>query len=310
LKIADNAIFHVGSGGLLASFNVGTIQLGNNSTIVIDSSGTLKWDANSTWLFGTNAKVEIYGTVTTATSTTLNFPAGSNVRVYPSARFNIGYAGIVQSYGKFVAIGTAAQRILFTYASTPVGKGKWDRIKLFGGPDTMKYCTIKYANYGVYVNNLSTNIFENCLFDSSLNYGVYAYYTDMNNANGVSIKNSSFKNSSTGLATNNSRVYLESDTLRKNDGSGIQITNAKVYTYKTLVDSNLTYGSYISGSTGKLYLSPEGIANGCNTMKHNTATEVYIATGTAFIGDFPKSSFTTVSQSFNTLTGTPLSRSM
>jgi hypothetical protein len=260
IKIADGATFHVNNGGLLASLSGGTIQIGNNSTLVIDADGVLQWSAASSWIFGTNAKLEIYGTVNVNSNVTLSFPSTAYLRIRPSAVFTFGtnaklqLAGTVEvadggwlsfpatsnvsvnagttflmssgSYlttsGKFNAVGTSGSRITFSSSTVPPGPGDWLGIAFSGGgPDTLTYCDVKYAGPGInFTNTVGTSYMRN------------------DTVSQCAISGQPVRVQNTSTATTALRMYKCG--IKNNQSYGMYVTNAKVSISYSSIDTNCT----------------------------------------------------------------------
>jgi hypothetical protein len=128
LRIENNATLRINNGGqLIAEPSPGTIELGNNATLIIEDDGNLVWNANTNWVFGVNAKVEIYGTVKVSDAVTLNFPHNSQVYAYEGARFEMGAGSSIATEGIFQAVGTEQQPIEFVNRPSGV-EGNWQGI--------------------------------------------------------------------------------------------------------------------------------------------------------------------------------------
>src|SRR5207245_1527755 len=83
----------------------------------------------------------------------------------------------ISVYGKLIATGTSPTHVLFTSTSPTPAPGAWNAIRLYGGPDTLQYCDVSYATWGIAVYNTSTHFVSFCNVSNCLNYGLYGLNT-------------------------------------------------------------------------------------------------------------------------------------
>ncbi len=263
LSLASNVIIDAGANVSID----GTLQCTGSITV----SGSGKLQVNSTGEIVTSSSVVL----TIAPGTTLYHRAGSSA--------TMGYNSALTVNGKLIAIGSYLQPVIFN--SNNRYKGSWNKIGLYGGPDTLQYCTIKYANWGAYINNLSANYIDHCTFDSCLNAGVYAI--SANSTKGaLTILYSNFYNSYRGVGVVNGRADVQRCSFWANN-QGLTAANAIVYLKWCEASTNSTVGSYISGATSSVYFCADDWAWGCNNFWDDEQREVYIiSSGYAFLGDY------------------------
>ncbi|MDI6766091.1 MAG: T9SS type A sorting domain-containing protein [Bacteroidota bacterium] len=268
-----------GTGGTV-TFNqnttipTGTTLIVTNKTLIPSSGVTLTLNGGFTIggtvsMGGTNGTVTFNQGLTTSAGTAFNIRAGTTV--------NIGYLKSLTLNGSFSA--TSA-----TLASTNRYYGSWERINLYGGPNTISYCLVKYGNNGIWINNSSTNTITGCTFDSCMNAGVYSVSSNRNKG-ALTINGSTFlRTISRGIGILNGRADINNITSRFS-AQGIMIYNALVYLDDSKINSNTSRGSYISGSTATLYFSADDFLGGCNNFNNNGSGEVYIiSSGCAYLG--------------------------
>ncbi|MBI4546845.1 MAG: S8 family serine peptidase [Ignavibacteriae bacterium] len=287
LRLLDDAILRVRNNGILANFEVSTISLGANSRIIIDEDGTLLWNANSTWQFGANAQVEIYGTVSVADDVNLDIPASGKFVIHPGAQLKFGSGSTLTINGKLTAKGSSTQRITFNSSSATPTPGSWYGIKLLNGPDTLQYCNIRYAQYGVTINHTAGTLIQNDSITNCSQAGIYDYnalgYGAMN-VQGCVIKN----NSQFGVLMINAWGNIGGSTIISNNTSdGISMNNAAyLYIDHAYLQNNGGVGLRATGVSTAAYLAADGTWPGWNTVTGNTAGQIWRNTGaTIFIGD-------------------------
>jgi len=235
--------------------------------------------ANKTWQIDVRivGSFTTYGNLTVLPGTLVKFVPGGNKTL--------------TVYGSFDAQGSASTPITFTSSGTTPAPGDWYAMSLYGGPNTLKYCTVQYGIYGIYVNNNSTTLIENCTAQYCSGYGIYAYQTPLN-ANSVLVKNTTVSNNSSGMTATNARIDIVQTDATKgvknntNPGYGIVLwSGGKLYMNTAYVTNNGSYGIYESGSTAFATFSPNGTARGYNRLRDNTLGQLYINSGGVLIGD-------------------------
>jgi subtilisin family serine protease len=323
VRISDGATFRVNNGGVLASFSPSTIELGANSTVIIDSVGKLKWNANTTWVFGANSKLKIYGTVDVAASVTLSLPSTSNVEVYPSAAFVMGAGSRIDVYGivnvtdsttmaipstgKLYAFagsqftfgagaklsmngpidaqGTLGSPISFTSSKPSPAAGDWYGVVMSSGPNTIKYCNLRYASQGfVILNNAGTTIengeITNCSVQGVYEVGAVSY-------GALRIKGTKIKhNSLDGVVVADSWLSIESSAaIDSNSRYGVNVSSSGVRLDHAYIRNNSSDGIHVTGASSSVYLAKDLISQGNNQVTDNSGWQIQnVSPATTFVG--------------------------
>ena len=212
---------------------------------------------------------------------------------------------IFTSHGEFKTSGTSSQHVTITSAATTPAQGDWYTLSLKGGPNNMTYTDVKYAIYGIYVNNTNaTNLIDNCTMQYCSGYGLYSYLT-LIQPNAVKIKDCTIKNNVWGMTAVNSRVdFVTSDPndatrgiLNNNKQGTVQYAGGRLYLSGFRVGNNGSAGSYhgmyISGATAYTVFSPDSNAAGYNWVYGNTGGQIEITSsgGKAFLGDATRAGY-------------------
>jgi serine protease len=268
-----------GTGGTVTFNQNTTVPTGTTLNVInktlIPSSGvtlTLNGGFNITGnvsIGGTGGTITFNQNITTSSGTTLNILSGTTM--------NIGY-------GRTLTMNGAFNTYSATIASTNKYKGSWERINLYGGPNTFYNCIFKYGNYALYINNTSNTTISYCTFDSCLNAGVYAISNNRNKG-ALTINNSSFYRSTRGVGVVNGRADLNY-IISKYNLQGVMTYNSAVYLDGSTITFNTSRGAYISGTTSLFYFCADDWLSGDNNFNNNTSGGVYIVSGLAYIGEY------------------------
>jgi hypothetical protein len=189
----------------------------------------------------------------------------------------------------FKAYGTSSNGITFTSVRFPDPiPGDWNGIFLYGGPDTMKYTTVKFAKYDIaYFDSIHNVVLNNCLIDSSQNYGIYGSNTGTADRR-VILQYSTIQNSLVGIGLNSSRADLYNTRIQNNTSSysgGILGINSKLYMQHCNIQNNSGPGILMDGSTSFAYFSPGTTIAGHDTVRQNVTAEVkLINSAGAYLG--------------------------
>ena len=131
-------------------------------------------------------RVLVWGDVTVGSGATLRIEAGTRVEVKD------GYRISVMSGGSLIIEGTESYPVVFTSDSDNPSAGDWYGISaLAGSIDSLAYCVIEYAEFGVKANSPSVLVVEDCTIKDNLTAGIYMEFAP----NGTKIKNSRIENS-------------------------------------------------------------------------------------------------------------------
>jgi parallel beta-helix repeat protein len=216
-------------------------------------SGTIS--SNTTW---TDSYIHVSGDVTVNSGVTLEIDPGVFVFFDDDTRLTIS--------GTLIAEGTAEDPIVFTSYSENPAKGAWYSIRFedssVDASCILKYCDIKYAQYGIYCNRANPKIQNNSISNS--NYGIYLYYSSPAN-----IETNSVTNNGTGIYGISSSPNITDNLFRDNSSSGVSFSGGAPIFYDNTFDDNC-YGAYfVSGSSPK-FGPTEGYDKGNNVITENS----------------------------------------
>jgi parallel beta-helix repeat protein len=238
---------------------------------------------------GAVRKFWAFGTIRSNPNSTLQINSGVTLSANASSRFDFGSNSQLIINGNLIAKGTAAQHITFMSGNPSPQPGDWYSVLLKSGPNTMQYCDVSNATYGIAVQNLSTNLIENCTVQNCLNYGIATENTSVN-ANSTVIRNCTLTNNGGGISVGNGRVELAQTSSSfgvNNNGWGIVLwTGGKIYMKNAYVTGNTSDGIFVNGSTANATLSPDGVGAGYNHIENNSGAQVKVfQSGGAYIGE-------------------------
>ncbi|MDI6767868.1 MAG: C25 family cysteine peptidase, partial [Bacteroidota bacterium] len=158
--------------------------------------------SNETW-FG---NLNVIGNVQFSSSAKLDILHGATIK------FNLH--GRITVYGRLIARGTSSQQVTFTSSNASPAPGDWMGLWLHGGPDTLEYCNIRYAQWGIGALNTNTHFIKNSTIEQC--------------ANGIVCLNT---------GTSSRRTIIHFSTIRNNP-VGIILNNSRIDIYKTRVENN------------------------------------------------------------------------
>jgi hypothetical protein len=169
IRLGSNVTLRVNNGGvLLAQSTPGTIELGDNARLIIETDVTLMWNASANWVFGQNARVEIYGTVNVGDGVTLEIPSNGTLAVHPGSNFALGVNAQVSISGSLISQGTSEQRITFTRSGT---SGTWGGIVFEnGGSGDITYADFSHCGTALRISDGGTLSVDHCTF-SNVSFG-------------------------------------------------------------------------------------------------------------------------------------------
>ncbi|OGX31650.1 MAG: hypothetical protein A2787_00805 [Omnitrophica WOR_2 bacterium RIFCSPHIGHO2_01_FULL_48_9] len=177
---------------------------------------------------------------------TVNFGVTLTIQPGVEVKFNGNYELTVAQGGTLNAVGTSTQMIRFTSNQTTPAPGDWQYIRLLSSTSVVRYASIEYATFGLYVpyyspvieNNLiQNNVIGVNLLDSP---STIRNNTIINNGNGIhstgapTINNNSIYNNSgynlyASVFSSTSVVHAENNWWGTTD---IQIIMAKIFDYQ------------------------------------------------------------------------------
>ncbi|MBI4546467.1 MAG: T9SS type A sorting domain-containing protein [Ignavibacteriae bacterium] len=235
---------------------------------------------NTTWSYD----VRVVDNVTVQNGVTLTVLPGTNVRV------DSGDSLLVN--GKLVAKGSSTQRVTFTSSSATPAPGIWGGIVCSGGgPDTLTYCDIKYAETGIYFGNTAANSYMERDTVSQTLYSGVTVSTISTSSTGLKMyKCGLVNNRGRGLAVGNAKVTVTYSRIENNGaeniGPGIYVYAAgKLFLDSSRVQNNVGSGVDVTGLNSRVSFSADEIKRGYNTFYRHGLSEVYVRnSATAFLG--------------------------
>jgi hypothetical protein len=225
-----------------------------------------------------------------------NFPVtiSATLKIDPGSTFKTGNGSGIFVNGKLIAKGNATQRITFTSSSTNPYPGEWPGIICNGGgPDTLTYCDIKYAENGLNLTNTAANSYiANSTIENSSYLGMFVGSTGTSSTALKLYKTEIKNNDMKALLVNNAKVLLSYSKVENNQlqivGSpNIYVCNGgKLYVDSTRIQNNIGRGIDVSGVNSRASLSIDGVKRGYNTLTQNALGELYVHnSATAYLGN-------------------------
>ncbi|MDI6765535.1 MAG: S8 family serine peptidase [Bacteroidota bacterium] len=222
-----------------------------------------------------------------------NIPNGATLSILSGTTIK-STSSLLSIFGKLIAKGTSSQPITFTSSNATPSPGDWESIFLYGGPDTLEYCTIKYAKWGIGAINTNTHFIKNSTIEQCENYGIYCLNTGTSGLRTI-VHFSTIRNNPVGIGLNNSRINLYKTRVENNTQcyGGIYSLNSKVYLGYSRIQNNSGPGILVDGSSSWITLSYDGSSSGRDTLNNNAHPEFtnfrgeirLINNGTAYLGE-------------------------
>ncbi len=244
------------------------------------ASGTIA--QNTSWQYN----VRLVSDVTVPNGVTLTVLPGASVKSY------LGYA--LNINGKLIANGTSSSRITFTSDGATPAPGDWWGIYCSGGgPDTLTFCDIKYAETGLWLQNTAANSYmqnDTVQYSFYTGYGVYVSNTGTANRSLRMYKCGIKSNDGIGLRVSNAKVSVSYSRIEDNGrqyiSSGVYVVNgARVFFDSSRIQNNIGSGLKISGLGSRILLTPDSSRTGYNTVTQHGVSELYLLnSGSAFLG--------------------------
>jgi len=214
---------------------------------------------------GTISKNESWaGTLTLTGNVTIS--SGVSLYILPgtTVKFNSGKS--LNVYGILDAQGTEVAPIFFTSSQISPSAGDWYRI-YFGNSSVdasckVKYCDIKYAQYGIYCNRANPKIQNNSISNS--NNGIYLYYSSP-----AYIETNTITDNSTGIYGVSSSPTISDNLLRDNSYAGIYFSGGSPKFYDNTIDEN-SMGAYIISGSSPKFGPTSGSGKGNNVITGNS----------------------------------------
>lgn len=138
----------------------GTLEI--NGNVLVEGTGQITLGGTGEIKLMDGATLTLKTKLSTANDVTINVPANTTLRIEQPAQLFFGSNSGLTVYGKLIAKGNSGQPVLFSTTSQSPAPNSWNYISLYGGPDTLEYCTVEYGSQGIYVNNSNLNVISNC----------------------------------------------------------------------------------------------------------------------------------------------------
>lgn len=299
LKASANGIIDISPNTILNGYgriiigSGGTLNIISNANVVLPEGIKLDFETGHSSTWGSNTKLNISDSVKII-ETTFTVGSTGTLIVNPTAKLLFTYNGSLAINGRISAKGTSSKRITFTSNSANPYPGEWPGIICNGGgPDTLTYCDIKYAETGLNLTNTAANSYlanstiENCSY-----FGMFVGNTGTSNT-ALKIYKSEIKNNDMrSIQINNAKVLLSYSKIENNQrqivGSpNVYVCNGgKLYIDSTRIQNNIGRGIDVSGLNSRASLSIDGIKRGYNTLTQNGLGELYVHnSATAYLGN-------------------------
>lgn len=190
--------------------------------------------------------VLIDGVLTVAPGVTLELRPGTTVRFtrFDSNNDQIGEHELFIQ-GRFVALGTAEQPILFTSAEADPVSGDWGAINMMASmsENLLQHCRVEYAYRGFHAHFGRARLDHSLFVDNRR--GAQFQESD------VQIDSCLFSNNLNGIQFRDSTVQVH-DSIVRGSYWGIRCVNSQVEMTDTLVENNLINGINFKESTVSL----------------------------------------------------------
>lgn len=202
---------------------------------------------------------------------------GVTLTIEPGATIKFSVGTYLRIDGTLEAEGTSSNKIIFTSNKTTPSAGDWQYIKFadssVDASCVVKYCEIKYAEYGIYCDNASPTISYSTISYNS-NRGIYipngsptiSNNTISNNGyNGIDIGNGTPSISNNTISYNNEGIttwdspLIENNTI-SNNTTGIRVNEGNPPIRNNVISNN-EKGIHNSNSWGTLSISNNSISN-------------------------------------------------
>ncbi len=274
-------------GGSSLIVNDAGVESGS-SLIILSSGSTCTINSNSTFKINGQGELQCSGTIVVNENGSLQIGDGYKLTAYSGSSFTFGTNARINSLGIVDLQGNQADPVIFTSSLSPPQPGNWYGIVLAGGPNTLQYCNIEYATYGVIVNSTTGTTTENCNISHCSSYGVYGMNAMAIGA--LRLKGTTLENNTVGLGLGNAWASLEplgnnNTIVQNNNQHGCYFYNSLAYMNHALIQNNDSgNGIRASGSGSEVYLSANGEQPGWNTIQGNTEQIVSDEGGHVYIG--------------------------
>ncbi len=214
--------------------------------------------------------VNISGAVTVPSGRTLTIASGTVVR------FSADAGLIVQ--GALDAQGNSSDPIVFTSAADNPSPGDWDYIKFDqpSGSSALKFCTIEYADIGLWLYGTSSVTVEDNTIRNCAQYGGYFLYSS-----NPTLKRNRFENNgSYGIFLYNSRPKLLDNNISSGNYEGLMCFNdSDPVVGESRFENNAYAGIYCSSSSDPILHYKPSVWPAHNWIVANANYGVYASSG-------------------------------
>ncbi|MBI1806838.1 MAG: right-handed parallel beta-helix repeat-containing protein [Ignavibacteria bacterium] len=221
-------------------------------------------------------------------SESISTKAGTKLTVAPGTIIAFSQGVQLTINGSLVAKGTSSQPITFTSTKSNPAPGDWYGLFIGGNtPDTLQYCTVNYAQYGVTVSSTAATLLQNCSLTNCSSAGIYGYNALVYGAV-INIQNSTIQNNAqSGLLLFQAQANVTGSTISNNTGDGINVTKSAALSIDhTNVQNNGGVGLRATEASTSALLAAGGAGQGWNVVTGNASGQVWVNPGaTVFIGD-------------------------
>jgi len=218
-----------------------------------EMSGTIS--SNTTW---TENFIHVTGDVTVSSGVTLEIDSGVFVLFDEDTRMTVN--------GTLIAEGTDENPIVFTSFSENPAKNDWYGIRFedssVDASCKIKYCDIKYAQYGIYCNRANSKIQNNSISHS--NYGIYLYQSSP-----AHVETNLISDNGTGIYGISSDPII-TDNLIINNGSGVLFSGGSPKFFENTIQDNNTHGVYFVSGSSPDFGPTSGSGKGNNVITENS----------------------------------------
>ncbi|MCK9243793.1 MAG: T9SS type A sorting domain-containing protein [Candidatus Marinimicrobia bacterium] len=218
-----------------------------------DVSGTIS--SNTTW---TENFIHVTGDVTVNSGVTLEIDSGVFVLFDEDTRMTVN--------GTLIAEGTDENPIVFTSFNENPAKNDWYGIRFedssVDASCKIKYCNIKYAQYGIYCNRANPKIQNNSISHS--NYGIYLYQSSP-----AYMETNLISDNGTGIYGTSSDPII-TDNLIINNGSGVLFSGGSPKFFENTIQDNNIYGVYFVSGSSPEFGPTSGSGKGNNVITENS----------------------------------------
>ncbi|MBI1804143.1 MAG: T9SS type A sorting domain-containing protein [Ignavibacteria bacterium] len=265
------------SGSTACLANHGFYELSKGKTTSFTQGGFFTLDSTATIQVDSGATFLIDATANTA-----------KTKLTPGGTFKFGQNAKLLCYDTLVAVGTAAKPIIFTSSKTSPAPGDWDAIRMFGGANssnTLQYCNVSYATYGIFVNTGWNTTIDHCTIQNSSNYAV-TVNNSITTVATVTVSNSTLTNDVGCVSVQNGDIHLVNTVCTPNNGWGAVLwAGGKLHMGNSSIINGTNYGIYATDVTAYVTLSPDGVSPGNNHIESNSSSQIFIIAGGAYLGE-------------------------